>query len=175
VVWQFGSETDWPHLWLSEGIATWLTDWYVEQNYGKTDFMQRLESHRNRIIDFSKTRLAPVVDMHTDDYTELLNPNTYEKGSWVLHMLRRKIGEDILIGGLVDYYNKFNMSHACTGAFMEVMEEVSGTDLEQFFDDWLYSAGHPVLSLNSRFGNNRLHLELIQTQQHKMAFTFPWI
>ncbi|MGF1586503.1 MAG: M1 family aminopeptidase [Bacteroidales bacterium] len=167
------SESDWPHLWLSEGIATWLTDWYVEQNYGKEEYAKRLESHRKTIIDYAGKRLAPVVDLHVENYSDLLNPNSYQKGSWILHMLRLKIGEDNLLNGLVEFHEKYSMSHACTKAFMEVLEKTSGEDLEQFFDDWLYSAGHPVISLSSGFSNGRLNMELLQTQPHKMAFSFP--
>jgi aminopeptidase N len=167
------SETDWPHLWLSEGIATWLTDWYVEQNYGKEEFTKRMESHRETIIDYAGIRLAPVVDLHVENYSDLLNPNSYQKGSWILHMLRLKLGEDNLIKGLVKFHEKYSMSHACTKAFMEVLEKTSGVELEQFFDDWLYSAGHPVIALSSGFNNGRLNMELIQVQPHKMAFSFP--
>ena len=167
------SESDWPHLWLSEGIATWLTDWYAEQNYGTEALAERMVSHRERIIEFSKTTLAPVIDYHFQDPTELLNPNTYQKGAWILHMLRRKIGEEALVGGLVEFYDRYKLSHASSDDFMKIMESVSGTDLDQYFDDWLYSAGHPVLSLNTDYSEGRIYMELVQTQSHKIAFTFP--
>ena len=167
------TETDWPHLWISEGIATWLTDRYVEQMYGKMELDARLIKHRQRIIEFTGKRLVPVVDHHPERLTDLLNPNSYEKGSWILHMLRRKIGEQVLVGGLVEFYHRYKPGNASTDDLRMVLEEVSGINLEEFFDDWLYSAGHPVLSVNSAFGNGRLTLELVQMQQHKMAFSFP--
>jgi aminopeptidase N len=167
------SESDWPHLWISEGIATWLTDWYVEQNYGLESYRERLRTHRQRIINYSKTRLAPIVDFYPDSYIEMLNPNSYQKGSWVLHMLRRRIGDEQLNRSLVEFYNRHKMGHACTEAFRAVVENISGANLEQFFDDWFYSAGHPVLSITSRFNNGRLTMEVLQAQQHKMAFAFP--
>jgi aminopeptidase N len=166
------TESDWPHLWLSEGIATWLTNWYIEKNYGTERLNEVLVSQREKIIEFSRTEMVPVV-YHSENYSDLLNPNSYQKGSWVLHMLRRKIGEDVLVRGLVEFYDKFELTHADSDDFVKVMEDVSGKQLGDFFDDWLFSAGHPVLALNSSFSNGRLHLELIQTQQHKMAFSFP--
>lgn len=167
------SETDWPHLWLSEGIVSWLTHWYVEQHYGHDEMIGRLVANRENIIEYSKKRLAPVVDYHTESYSDLLNPNTYQKGAWVLHMLRRNMGEEKLVGALVEFYERYKMNHACTDSFMQVLEEVSGEDLDQFFDDWLYSAGHPVLSMKTSFSNGRINIELVQVQQHKMAFSFP--
>ncbi len=166
------TESDWPHLWLSEGIATWLTNWYIEKNDGTQRLNEMLVSQRERIIEFSRANLVPVV-YHTENYSDLLNPNSYQKGSWILHMLRRKIGEDVLVRGLAEFYDKFKLSHACSGDFIKIMEGVSGMHLGDFFDDWLFSAGHPVLALNSSFSNGRLNLELIQTQQHKIAFSFP--
>ncbi len=167
------SETDWPHLWLSEGLATWLTDWYYGQQHGMERLHERMAGHRTRIIEHANTRLAPVVDHHPESLVAMLNPNTYQKGSWVLHMLRRKTGSDILLQGISEYYDRYRDGHACSEKFQKVMEEVSGTDLDQFFDDWIYSAGHPVVSVRSGYSNGRLTMELLQTQQHKMAFTFP--
>jgi aminopeptidase N len=167
------SEKDWPHIWLSEGIATWLTDWYVKQIYDSIKYRERLASHREKIIEYSRERLAPVVDHHTDSYTGLLNPNSYQKGSWVLHMLRRKIGDEMVVRGLREFYDRYKSGYAGTEDFIRVLEELTGTDLGQFADDWLYSAGHPVLSVKSQYSNGRLTMELIQMQQHKMAFTFP--
>ncbi len=167
------SEKDWPHIWLSEGIATWLTDWYVKQIYDSVKYQERLASHRDRIIEYSRESLAPIVDHHADNYTDLLNPNSYQKGSWVLHMLRRKIGDEMLLKGLREFYDRYKSGYAGTDDFIEVLEELTGMDLKQFADDWLYSAGHPVLSFKTQFSNGRLAIELVQMQQHKIAFTFP--
>ncbi len=167
------SESDWPHLWLSEGIATWLTDWYAEQTHGPDMLRERMASNRRRVVEYSRTRLVPVVDYHTENYTDLLNPNSYQKGAWILHMLRRKIGEEKLVGALAGFYNRHRFSHASSDDFIKAMEDSSGMDLDLFFDDWLFSAGHPVLTLNTNYSQGRIYMELVQTQQHKIAFTFP--
>ncbi len=167
------SPREWSHLWISKGISAWLTDWYIEQKHGYDEFSDRLLLHREEVIEFSKTRLAPLVDHHSDSHAMLLNPNTYYKGSWILHMLRRKIGTEQLVEGLVKFYDINKSGYADTEDFINVLEDISGKDLGQFSDDWIYSAGHPQLSLRSRFNNGRLMIELLQTQEHKMAFTFP--
>lgn len=167
------TEQDWPHLWLSEGIATWLTNRYLEQESGYESYREKLITQRERVIEYSRSGLAPVVDHHAENITDLLNPNVYDKGAWILHMLRRKIGEENLVSALTEFYDRYRLGHACTDDFMKVIEDVSGADMEQFFDDWLYSAGHPVLAVSTRFGNGRLTMELLQVQQHKMAFIFP--
>jgi aminopeptidase N len=167
------SESDWPHLWLSEGIATWLTDYYAEKIYGQEVFRKRMISHRDRVIEFSRTRLVPVVDYHTENYEDLLNPNSYQKGAWILHMLRRKIGEEALVGALAGFYDRHKLSIADSHDLIKALEDSSGIDLDLFFDDWLFSAGHPVLAFNTNYSQGRIYIELVQTQQHKIAFTFP--
>ncbi len=167
------SESDWAHLWLSEGLATWLTDWYYGRKHSMEKLHERMADHRTRVTEYANTRLAPVVDHHPDCLTDLLNPNTYQKGSWILHMLRREIGDETLLQGISEFYDTYKGGHACSENFKEIIEEVAGKDMDQFFDDWIYSAGHPILSLSSRFSDGRLTMELVQTQQHKMAFTFP--
>ncbi len=167
------SEADWPHLWLSEGIATWLTDIYIEQHYGTDKLKEKLITYRNNVIDYSRVHLAPIVDYHANEPADLLNPNTYQKASWILHMLGEKIGRSTLIKGIVEYYDQFKHNSASSYDFVEVIENVSGVDLNEFADDWLYSAGHPVISLSTSYSNGTFLMELTQVQQHKMAFTFP--
>ena len=167
------TESDWPHIWLSEGIPAYLTDLYVEKHYGPGQFKDRLTGHRQSIIDYSKIRLAPVVDTHTGKLTDLINPNSHQKSAWVLHMLEKKTGREALLEILQEFYNAYSLSNASTDDLLLLAEKVTGIGLDEFADDWLYSAGHPQISLNTRYNNGRFMIELIQMQQHKMAFTFP--
>ena len=79
---------------------------------------------------------------------ELLNDNSYQKGSWVLHMLRRKLGDAIFQKGIQAYYATYKGRNASTDDFMHVMEKVSHQNLQTFFKQWLYTAGHPQLREN---------------------------
>jgi aminopeptidase N len=86
------SEKTFAHLWLSEGFANYLTNIYWEHKYGKEEANKRLIEEREKVISFSRINNLPVVDS-ISELMDLLNANSYQKGSWVLHMLRAEGGD----------------------------------------------------------------------------------
>ena len=160
------SELDWPHIWLSEGFATYFTDLYWEKKYGTDAMNKRLKSERTRVIGFSKNYDHPVVDKDYATLMDLLNPNSYQKGAWVLHMLRNEVGDTAFFEGVRQYYEKFKFSNAATSDFITVMQEVSGKDLEPFFNQWLHTAGHPVLHFRNGVKTGGFEYIEIEQQQN---------
>ena len=102
---------------------------------------------------------------------QLLNANSYQKGAWVLHMLRREVGDDIFFAGLKLYYERFRNSNASTEDCRHIFEELSGKKLNAFFKQWLYTPGHPKLSYSFTQADKRVMI--IITQKQKKAFKFP--
>lgn len=141
------SEKSFAHLWLSEGFATYMTNVYLESKYGEDILKQRMSADRETALKFEKQRFTPVVDTAVkDNFMQLLNANSYQKGGWFLHMLRHKLGEEPFWKGIRNYYSKYENSNANTEDFRAVMEQASGLDLQQFFKQWLYTPGHLQLS-----------------------------
>ncbi len=140
------TEADWPHLWLSEGFATYLTGLYLEHARGDDAFTKYMEEARRQVVTFHEKRPdEPLVDTTYSDPNELLNTNPYQKGAWVLHMLRHELGLETFWTGLQTYYDRYRNQNASTRDFRRVMEDVSGQDLKGFFDQWTRRAGHPVI------------------------------
>lgn len=166
------SELDWHHIWLSEGFATYLTNLYMEDKYGETTMIQRMKGERDRVVQYANRNPVPVVNTAVEDYNKLLNANSYQKGGWVLHMLRHKLGKEMFWKGIRTYYDKYKLSNALTADFQAVMEEVSGRDLEAFFQQWIFTPGQPYLKKSWNQDNGKLNLELVQFQEGK-AFVFP--
>ena len=81
-------------------------------------------------------------------YDRLLTDLKYEKGAWVLHMLRDLLGDEAFFEGVRDYYGTFRDGIAWTADFERVMEEASGEDLGWFFAQWVGRAGHPRIELD---------------------------
>lgn len=142
------SEKSWYHVWLSEGFATYFTHLYMEYTQGYDVLQERLQTDRLTVLRFGRQRSVPVVDTTVRDFNQLLNPNSYQKGGWVLHMLRRKVGDEAFWEGIRTYYRQYKLSNALTEDFKHVMENVSGQDLDQFFQQWLYEPGYPDLGVN---------------------------
>ncbi len=168
------SEASWHHVWLSEGFATYFTDLYFEHVHGRDAFVPRMESERQRVIGFANRRLVPIVDTTITDYNRLLNANSYQKGAWVLHMLRHKVGDDDFWEGIRTYYDRYKFSNALTKDLQAVMEEVSEWDLDRFFEQWIFQPGHPKLQVNWSYdaSEQMVNLQIEQTQED-VVFDFP--
>ncbi|MFM8597379.1 MAG: M1 family metallopeptidase [Flavobacteriales bacterium] len=170
------TESDWQHLWLSEGFATYLTNYYIEMTEGQAPFREQLVQDRNRVINFSKKFQAALVDSLTTDLNDRLNPNAYQKGSWVLHMLRVELGDSTFWSGIQSFYESYKYKNASSEDFCKSM--LSGVKdantiarLETFFYEWLYQVGHPQLKATLETKNGQQYLNLTQIQ--KPLFTFP--
>ena len=171
------TETQWKHLWLSEGFATYMTLCYLENKYGVDTLKKSLQQDRKKVIRFERTRRTPVIDTTVNqDYMQLLNPNSYEKGGWVLHMLRRRIGDTLFWKGISTYYTTYRNKNASSADFEKVMETVSGQDLDGFFHQWLNQPGHPHVSMRWSYDPDKKTLSIDFTQQNDKPndnFKFP--
>lgn len=167
------TEGDWHHIWLSEGFATYLTSVYMEMNYGKDSLARKMKSDREKVIRYYLRSLRPVIDTTVTNLMRLLSPNSYQKGAWVLHMLRHELGDDLFWKGIKLYYEKYRNKNAMTDDFESVMEEVSGKDLGTFFYQWLYTAGQPDLKITSGPSMKRGMTDIIIEQKQSYLFRFP--
>ena len=168
------SEADWPHVWLSEGFATYMTHLYHETKYGVDSFNNRMRTGRDSVITFSKKRNTPVVDStQTNNLMELLNINSYQKGGWVLHMLRRKLGDSLFWKSIRTYYATYAGSNASTNDLRKVFEKVSYQNLERFFKLWLYTPGNPKLIIEWNYNSAKKSGVIKVTQLQDNLFEFP--
>jgi aminopeptidase N len=166
------SEMNWYHIWLSEGFATYLSYIYLESVHGRDVFLTHLLASKSQVLRYSKWRLAPTIDTTLPVTDKLLNPNTYEKGAWTLHMLRRELGDELFQQCIRTFYEEYKHSNALTEDFQEVVETLAGAEFNDFFHQWLYEPGHPVLSSRSDHKNGQLCLTIRQHQEQH-CFTFP--
>ncbi len=168
------SEIDWPHLWLSEGFATYFTDLYFEHHYGERAFKERLNRERQTVLKFYRVKKTPVVDKtESDNLMALLNANSYQKGGWALHMLRRKLGDTVFQNGIRTYYKKYKGKNASTSDFRTVMEQVSGQNLKPFFKQWLYTPGQPELIGVWHYDASKKEVTVTINQTQPILFHFP--
>jgi aminopeptidase N len=166
------TETTWADLWLSEGFATYFAGLFIEKHEGDDAFREYLADAAARYFVYEKQRNAPIHDTETQDLMKLLNPNNYEKGAWVLHMLRRRIGDEAFFKGLRDYYNAHRDANATTEDLRTALEKSSGKNLKQFFARWIYGSGHPIYELTSERVGNSLTI-VLQQRQIGEAFLDP--
>ena len=166
------SENDWNHVWLSEGFATYFAILYQENVYGDTKRKEELLLDRKQIIDYYQKNPSPIVDPTITDPMKVLSVNTYQKGGWVLNMLRHKLGDGLFWEGIRTYYKRFRNANALTADFQKVMEEVSGENLDTFFQQWIFTKGYPEIQSNWSYASGKTKVSIKQLQKHH-TFQFP--
>ncbi|GAB4091175.1 M1 family metallopeptidase [Flaviaesturariibacter terrae] len=173
------SEKSFAHLWLSEGFATYMTDLYIEQKYGVDSMRKRLETDRMKIIIFTGLNPTRAVVDSTKDLMSLLNANSYDKGGWVLHMLRQQVGDSAFRKIIQSYYQSYKGGNADTRDFQRVADSVynamyplrKGESLATFFDQWLYRPGIPAFELKLSAGS-RSNISFVLRQEGTL-YSFP--
>ena len=166
------TEKSFAHIWLSEGFATYMTHLYMESRYGTDSLNKRMQIDRNEVILFVKNFSKPVVD-NNKNYMQLLNENSYQKGSWVLHMLRRELGDTVFRKAIRTYYATYAGKNADTKDLQKIFEQVSGKNLAIFFDQWLYKPENPKLKITWNYAEKEKLVLLTVEQLQKDVFVLP--
>ncbi len=168
------TEREWPHVWLSEGFATYFTAVFFEFADGDSVAAARLADGEDRYMASLGDAGRPVIDQQPDDLFDLLNGNSYTKGAWVLHMLRNVVGDSVFFEGIRRYYAEHREGTALTADLRHVMERASGEDLDWFFDQWLHRPGYPEVRVHTSWNpdDGRLELDVRQVQSWP-PFRFP--
>jgi len=133
---------DFPHVWLSEGFATYSEALWTEEHYGfeaMTDYV--IDDIQNYYLNWSGGNNYTIYNPTLYNY---FTPPEYEKAASVLHTLRVSVGDDNFFAILQQYFSTYMNSNAITSEFQAVVEDVTGEDYEQFFDQWIYGSGVPT-------------------------------
>lgn len=160
------TESTWSDLWLSEGFATYFAGLMVQRYEGEARFSNYMQRAAETYFSFEKKTRIPIHDTETEDLFKLLNANNYQKGAWVLHMLRKELGDEDFFRGIRDYYDAHRGSLASTDDLRAALEKASRKHLQEFFARWVYGTGHPRYELSWHWvaKSKRLRLVLDQTQ-----------
>ncbi len=165
------TESTWSDLWLSEGFAEYFAGLFIQRHEGEPAFRQYMEQEAERYFGYEKNTRTPIHDTETEDLFKLLNPNNYQKGAWVLHMLRSELGDEKFFRGLRIYYEAHRNSTADSEDLRAAFEKATGRDLKVFFARWIYGAGHPAYELSWEWKADTKKVRLVLRQlQAEPAF-----
>ena len=160
------TEATWSDLWLSEGFADYFAGLFIQRYEGEPDFQRYMKNEADIYFSYEKNTRTPIHDTNTEDLFKLLNANNYQKGAWVLHMLRAEMGDAQFFRGIRLYYEAHKNATATSEDLRAAFEKTSGRDLKDFFSRWIYGAGHPSYELSWQWNEktNKLRMMLKQLQ-----------
>ncbi|MBK8250431.1 MAG: M1 family metallopeptidase [Gemmatimonadetes bacterium] len=155
---------EWPHVWLSEGFATYFAALWTEHAHGDSTFRGDMERMRTSVLGLTMAATTPVVNTQLANVANVLNGLVYQKAGFVLHMLRREVGDSAFFRGIRSYYQKYRHGNALTDDFRREVESAAGRPLDWFFDQWLHRPGTAELDVAWQWDASRRTLEVTATQ-----------
>jgi aminopeptidase N len=168
---------DWSHAWLNEGFATFLEHVEREHRLGRDEYEWGLLGDLESYLSEAQERYRrPIVCREYVEPIDLFDRHLYQKGSLVLHMLRQELGEPLFWSAVHKYLEEHALGLVETNDLQRVLEKVSGRSFELFFDQWVYRAGHPELTVKVGWEDGLLLVEVEQTQDASSTppFAFPF-
>ncbi len=157
---------DWANLWLNEGFATYFEHFWTQQKYGEDAVAY--EFWRDQSQWFRNPRLFnnPIVTHDFDDSLEN-SGNIYTKGGWVLKMLRTKLGDRNFFRALHYYLETNRGQNVVTADLQKSIEQATATNVDQFFQQWIYRAGAPNYNVTYTYDDaaHQIKLTVKQTQK----------
>jgi aminopeptidase N len=150
---------DWSDGWLNEGFATYFEELWGEHDQGTDYFKQSMLGLKKGYLEEDTHYRRPIVyHVYHDDGFELFDAHLYNKGAWVLHMLRHQLGEAAFKRAIHAYVSRYREREVITADLERTFEDVTGRSLAQFFQQWVYSGGYPAFEVNYSWDS-----------EHKMA------
>ena len=144
----------WSDLWLNEGFATYTEFLALQGLKPGEEKAEMIDVHNS-----AKNGSESVFIIDTANVPRLFSSSlTYNKGGAVLHMLRYVVGDSAFFAGLKLYLNAYAGSTARTPDFQKIMEQVSGKNLNAFFNEWIYSRGYPSYIISWNYTPGFVHL-----------------
>ena len=165
---------EWGHLWLSEGFATYFAALYTAHAFGDSAFHAEMAGIRQTVVRAGVAAQRPVLDTAQTELMGLLNANSYQKGGFVLHMLRSEVGDSAFFRAIRAYYAEHRHGNALTDDLRAQMEREAARDLSWFFDQWLTRPGFIEATLRWEHDPISGALTLVVTQGERFApYRFP--
>jgi aminopeptidase N len=158
---------DWADIWLNEGFATFGETVWMESHFPKD------QSEYNRWNDvrqwFAQSNLykKPIVRFDFDDSSEF-DQNVYDKGGWVLQMLRHQLGEETFNRAIKHYLEVNHGKNVVTADFVKAVENSTNKNVDEFFNQWVYGAGAPKFDLSYKYDDAKHQIALTVKQTQKV-------
>lgn len=157
----------WSNLPLNESFATYGEYLWDEYKYGRDAADQHHAQSRAGYMGSSKQ--VHLIRYNYENREDMFDGFSYNKGGQVLHMLRKVVGDDAFFASLKKYLETRKFKSAEIHDLRLAFEEVTGKDMNWFFNQWFFAKGHPVIEVTNNFNSteNMVELTIEQKQNFK--------
>lgn len=157
----------WSNTTLHESFADYSEYIWNEHRYGReyADW-KNYQAFTKYLGDVKRGKSFDLVRFHYDDREEVFDTHTYEKGGRILHMLRYAVGDDAFFKSLQLYLKRYEFKNTEVPALRMCFEEVTGRDMNWFFNEWYYNTGYPLLDFKYSYSKEKDSVYVRVTQKH---------
>ncbi len=157
---------DWSQIWLNESFATFFEHLYMEHSKGKEQYDAEREGSLQAYLGESKRYKRPIVTRRFLIADAMFDSHTYPKGALVLHMLRRRLGDEAFFRAIGCYLHKHAFQVVDTNDLIRAFSASTGINVEPFFDQWVFRPGHPIIDYRWKYdeGSRQVNVQVAQLQ-----------
>ena len=157
----------WANLPLNEAFATYGEYLWNEYKYGLDQADYHGYNDYRVYMQSARTAKKQLIRYYYDYRMEMFDAHSYQKGGRVLHMLRKEVGDEAFFAALELYLKDNEYQPAEIHHLRLAFEEITGEDLNWFFNQWFLSAGHPEIEVEQEYidSTKTLNIQLTQTQE----------
>ncbi len=159
---------EWSHGWLNEGFATYFEARWQEHYRGVDEYLYEILLMARGYLSESYQR--PIVQRSYNQPVDIFDRHLYEKGGLVLHMLRRELGDEAFFDSIRHYLNKYKDHNVLTVDLQRAIEDVTGRNMDWFFDQWVFGPGHPQFKVTYAWNEDESTATLSVRQTQKNPF-----
>lgn len=165
----------WSNLTVNESFADYSESLWLEHKYGQ----DAADYHRREVADGyfgqAEQNMHDLVDFKYNNREDMFDAHSYNKGGCILHMLRNYMGDDAFFEGLKKYLNDNKFKTGEAHQLRLALEEVGGEDLNWFFNQWYYHAGHPQLDISYEYDETAKKVNVTVLQKQDAQNNVPYI
>ncbi len=156
----------WSNTTLNEAFATYAEYLWFNHKYGKEEADYHFQKDLTTYLKEANSKQEKLIRYDYEEVDDMFDAHSYQKGSRVLHMLRRVVGEEAFFASVKDYLETNKFGSVELAQLRLSFEKITGKDLNWFFDQWFLSPGHPNLDLSSTYDSlsAKITVDILQKQ-----------
>ncbi|MBI1224392.1 MAG: alanyl aminopeptidase [Bacteroidetes bacterium] len=164
----------WSNLTLNEGFANYSEYLWLEHKHGKDEADFHRLQEMNGYMQSAAQGIHPLIDFNYHDKEDMFDAHSYNKGGLILHMLRNYVGDDAFFTALHNYLTKNAFTAVEADQLRMAFEDVTGEDLNWFFNQWFFNKGQPTLKVEYDYDDDTKEV-IVMVEQTQDAKKMPGV